>query len=62
MIHSLRTQSSSHRTHVSKEELLRYVESQFNFADMNHDGYLDIDDLKRFLVLLSHPKIEKCDS
>jgi hypothetical protein len=29
---------------------------------LNRDGYLDVDDLQRFLGLLSHPKMEKCDS
>lgn len=59
MINSLRTQSSSHGAQVSKAELLRYVESQFNVADMNHDGYLDVYDLQLLLGLLSRPKMEK---
>jgi hypothetical protein len=62
MIHSLRTLSDSHGAKVSKEELLRYVESQFNVADINHDGYLDVYDLTPFFGLLSHPTLEKTDS
>lgn len=62
MIDSLRTKANAHRAQVSKEELLRYVECQFNVADLNRDGYLDVDDLQRFLELLSHPKIGKSDS
>ena len=58
MLHALRAQPIAHGSQVSREELLRYVEAQFDVADLNHDGYLDVDDLRLFLKLMCHPKLD----
>jgi hypothetical protein len=59
MYHALRVETGHHSLKVSKSDLLRYVETQFDAVDLNHDGSLDIDDLQRFLRVLSHPSIER---
>jgi Ca2+-binding EF-hand superfamily protein len=59
MYYALRVESGNHSLKVSKTDLLRYVETQFDAVDLNHDGSLDIDDLQRFLRILSHPAIER---
>jgi hypothetical protein len=58
MLHALRAQPNAHGSQVSREELLRYVEAQFDAADVNRDGNLDVDDLRLFLKLICHPKLE----
>jgi EF hand len=40
---------------VSKEEFMHFMESEFNFADKNHDGELDPKELRRLLRALAHP-------
>ncbi len=57
MISALHASSSGHGLQVSKSEFLRYTEAQFDAADVNHDGKIDVEQLKFFLGLLTHPKI-----
>jgi len=40
---------------VSKEEFMRFMEAEFDLADINKDGELDPKELKRFQYALSHP-------
>jgi hypothetical protein len=40
---------------VSKAEYMRFMESEFDFADINHDGQLDSAELTRLIRQLSHP-------
>lgn len=40
---------------VSKEEFMRFMEAEFDFADKNKDGELDPKELKRLQYALTHP-------
>ncbi|MGO8830976.1 MAG: EF-hand domain-containing protein [Steroidobacteraceae bacterium] len=40
---------------VSKAEFMRFMEAEFELADINKDGELDPKELKRFVYMLSHP-------
>lgn len=40
---------------VSKEEFMRFMEAEFDFADTNKNGELDPKELQRFQQRLSHP-------
>lgn len=40
---------------VSKEEFMRFMEAEFDFADKNKDGELDPNELKRLQYALTHP-------
>ena len=43
------------RLKVSKDELVRFVEAEFDLADENKDGQLDVREFEHFLHSLSHP-------
>jgi len=40
---------------VSKEEFLRFMEAEFDFADKNKDGELDPNELQHLVQSLTHP-------
>jgi EF hand len=40
---------------ISKDEFVRFVEAEFDLADENKDGRLDIREFEHFLYSLSHP-------
>jgi hypothetical protein len=40
---------------VSKEEFMRFMEAEFDFADKNKDKELDPKELQRLVQALSHP-------
>jgi hypothetical protein len=40
---------------VSKDEFMRYMVAQFDFADKNKDGELDPSELKAMVYRLNHP-------
>ena len=44
---------------VSKDQVFRYLEMQFARADRNHDGQLDIDELRRFVGAISLPETDQ---
>lgn len=56
---SLQATASGQRLRVSKVEFLRYTEAQFDAADVNRDGALDVEELRFFLGLLAHPTISR---
>jgi hypothetical protein len=41
---------------VSKAEFMRFMEAEFDLADLNHDQELDPKELQAFVQGLSHPK------
>ena len=44
---------------VSKDQVFRYLEMQFARADRNHDGQLDIDELRSFVGAISLPETDQ---
>ena len=44
---------------VSKDQVFRYLEMQFARADRNHDGQLDIDELRSFVGAISQPESDQ---
>ena len=40
---------------VSKEEFMRFMEAEFDFADKNKDGELDPAEMKKFVFRMNHP-------
>lgn len=40
---------------VSKAEFMRFMEAEFELADINKDGELDPKELKHFVYILTHP-------
>jgi hypothetical protein len=40
---------------VSKQEFMRFMEAEFDFADKNKDGELDPAEMKKFVYRLNHP-------
>ncbi|MGD0491542.1 MAG: EF-hand domain-containing protein [Steroidobacteraceae bacterium] len=40
---------------VSKEEFMRFMEAEFDFADKDKNGELDPKELRRLVFALSHP-------
>ena len=44
---------------VSKDQVFRYLEMQFARADRNHDGKLDIDELRSFVGAISQPEFDQ---
>jgi len=40
---------------VSKEEFMRFMEAEFDFADKNKDGQLDPAEMKKFVYRMNHP-------
>jgi EF hand len=40
---------------VSKAEYMKFMESEFDFADVNHDGQLDSTELSKLISRLTHP-------
>jgi EF hand len=44
---------------VSKDQVFRYLEMQFARADRNHDGKLDIDELRSFVGAISLPETDQ---
>lgn len=40
---------------VSKDEFMRYMQAEFDFADKNKDGELDPAELKAMVYRLNHP-------
>jgi hypothetical protein len=44
---------------VSKDQVFRYLEMQFARADRNHDGQLDIDELRSFVGAISQPEADQ---
>ena len=40
---------------VSKEEFMRFMEAEFDFADKNKDGQLDPVEMKKFVYRMNHP-------
>ncbi len=40
---------------VSKEEFMRFMQAEFDFADKNKDGELDPTELKNMVYRLNHP-------
>jgi hypothetical protein len=41
---------------VSKDDLVRFVEAEFDLADEDKDGQLDVREFEHFLYSLSHPR------
>jgi Ca2+-binding EF-hand superfamily protein len=41
---------------VSKEEFMRFMEAEFDFADKDKNGELDPKELRQLVYALSHPK------
>jgi hypothetical protein len=44
---------------VSKDQVFRFLEMQFARADKNHDGQLDIDELKVFANAIACPESDQ---
>ncbi len=41
---------------VSKAEYMKFMESEFDFADVNHDGQLDSAELSKLIRRLTRPR------
>jgi EF hand len=44
---------------VSKEEFMRFMEAEFEFADKNKDGELDPQELQHLVRALEHPSSQR---
>ena len=44
---------------VSKDELFRFLETQFSRADRNHDGSLDLEELSVFVEAIVRPDADQ---
>jgi hypothetical protein len=42
---------------VSKEEFMRFMEAEFDYADKNKDNELDPKELKAFVQRMGHPRV-----
>jgi hypothetical protein len=42
---------------VSKEEFMRFMEAEFDYADKNKDNELDPKELKAFVQNMNHPRV-----
>jgi len=42
---------------VTKTQLLRFFETKFDMADLDHDGQLNIAELSLFLRYVTHPEL-----
>jgi hypothetical protein len=42
---------------VSKEEFMRFMEAEFDYADKNKDNELDPKELKLFVQGMNHPRV-----
>jgi hypothetical protein len=42
---------------VSREEFMRFMEAEFDYADKNQDNELDPKELKAFVQSMSHPRV-----
>jgi hypothetical protein len=47
---------------ISRSQLLRFIEIQFQAADRDHDGLLNITELSNFLRYVSHPDLRSLGS
>jgi len=44
---------------ISKRQMFRYLEVEFDRADGNHDGELNVEELENFIHTIVHPEMDQ---